>query len=98
MVSMNRYRIYINGEQMEAGRGAWFPVYDPSTEEVIAEVPDADGGDIDRAVKAARAAFDYGPWPQTTARDRGRLLFRLGERVRREAHMLAKLEARNCGK
>ncbi|MCU1273819.1 MAG: Aldehyde dehydrogenase, partial [Bryobacterales bacterium] len=95
---MNRYRMYINGEQVEAGRGAWFPVYDPSTEEVIAEVPDADEGDIDRAVKAARVAFDSGPWPQTTAQDRGRLLFRLAERVRREASMLAELEARNCGK
>lgn len=95
---MNRYRMYINGERVAAGRGAWFPVYDPSTEEVIAEVPDADGGDIDRAVKAARAAFDSGPWPQTTAQERGRLLFRLAERVRREAPMLAELEARNCGK
>src|SRR5437763_994827 len=48
---MNRYRMYINGEQVEAGRGAWFPVYDPSTEEVIAEVPEADGGDIERGVE-----------------------------------------------
>src|SRR5438477_4765809 len=95
---MNRYRMYINGEQVGASRGAWLPVYDPSTEEIIAEVPDVDGGDIDRAVKAARAAFDSGPWPQTTAQDRGRLLFRLAERVRREAPMLAELEARNCGK
>jgi hypothetical protein len=39
---MNRYRMHINGESVEARRGAWFPVYDPSTEEIIAEAPDTD--------------------------------------------------------
>jgi betaine-aldehyde dehydrogenase len=95
---MNRYRMYINGERVESARGAWFPVYDPSTEEIIAEVPDADASDVDRAVKAARAAFDSGAWPQMTAQERGRLLFKLSERIRKEAPMLAELEARNCGK
>ena len=95
---MNRYRMYINGEQVESRRGAWFPVYDPSTEEIIAEVPDADAADVDRAVQAARAAFDSGAWPQTTAQDRGRLLFKLAERIRKEAPRLAELESRNCGK
>ena len=95
---MKRYRMYINGEFVEGNRSAYFPVYDPSTEEVIAEVPDADAKDIDRAVRAARAAFDSGPWPQTTAQERGRILFRLAERVRKEAAMLAELESRNCGK
>ena len=95
---MNRYRMYINGEQAESHRGAWFPVYDPSTEEIIAEVPDSDAQDVDRAVQAARAAFDSGPWPQTTAQDRGRLLFKLAEKIRREAPKLAELESRNVGK
>jgi len=95
---MKRYRMYINGEFAESRTGSWFPVIDPSTEETIAEVPAADEADIDAAVKAARAAFDSGPWPQTTAQERGRLLFRLAERVRREAPMLAELEARNSGK
>src|SRR6516225_11370898 len=95
---MNRVRMYINGERAEAKRGSWFPVYDPSTEEIIAEVPDADGHDVDRAVKAARAAFDSGPWSQMTAQDRGRLLFKLSDRIRSEANKLAELEARNCGK
>ncbi len=90
--------MYINGERLEAARGSWFPVYDPSTEEIIAEVPEADAADVDRGVKAARAAFDSGPWPQMTAQDRGRLLFRLSERIRSEAGKLAELEARNCGK
>jgi betaine-aldehyde dehydrogenase len=90
--------MYINGQRVESGSGAWFPVYDPSTEEIMAEVPEADAGDVDRAVKAARTAFDSGPWPQMTAQERGRLLFRLSDRIRKEAPMLAELEARNCGK
>jgi betaine-aldehyde dehydrogenase len=90
--------MYINGQRAEASRGSWFPVYDPSTEEILAEVPDADASDVDRAVKAARAAFDSGPWAQMTAQDRGRLLFKLSERIRTEAGKLAELEARNCGK
>ncbi len=95
---MKRYRMYINGERAESGSGAWFPVYDPSTEEIMAEVPEANASDVDRAVKAARAAFDSGPWPQMTAQDRGRLLFKLSDRIRKEAQTLAELEARNCGK
>jgi len=95
---MKRYRMYINGEWVEAASGAWFPVYDPSTEEVIAEAPDAARPDVDRAVAAARSAFDSGAWPATTAQERGRILFRLAERVRKEAAMLAELESRNSGK
>jgi betaine-aldehyde dehydrogenase len=74
------------------------PVYDPSTEEVIAEVPDGDESDVNRAVAAARAAFDSAPWAQTTAQERGRILFRLAERIRKETPQLAELEARNSGK
>jgi betaine-aldehyde dehydrogenase len=95
---MKRYRMHINGESVESCSGSYFPVYDPSTEEVIAEVPEAGAADVDRAVAAARAAFDSGPWPQTTAQERGRILFRLAERVRKEAAMLAELESLNSGK
>jgi betaine-aldehyde dehydrogenase len=95
---MTRHRMYINGQRVESHRAAWLPVYDPSTEEIIAEVPDADSADIDRAVQAAVAAFESGPWPQTTAQDRGRLLFKLAERLRAHAPALAELESRNTGK
>ena len=95
---MNRYRMHINGEAVEARRGAWFPVYDPSTEGVMAEVPDADAQDVNRAVEAARAAFESGAWPQTTAQERGRILLRLAERIRKESAALAELESRNSGK
>jgi betaine-aldehyde dehydrogenase len=90
--------MYINGESVESVSGAWFPVYEPSTEEILAEVPEANAADVDRAVKAARAAFDSGPWPRTTAQERGRLLFKLADRIQKEAAGLAEMEARNCGK
>ena len=88
---MKRYRMSINGEWAESKGGKYFPVFDPSTEEVMAEVPEANESDVNRAVAAARAAFDSGPWPQTTAQERGRILFRLAERIRKESPMLAEL-------
>jgi betaine-aldehyde dehydrogenase len=95
---MKRYKLFINGEFVEGHRGAFLPVYDPSTESVIAEVPDGDESDVNRAVAAARSAFDSGPWAQTTAQERGRILFRLAERIRKETPQLAELESRNSGK
>jgi betaine-aldehyde dehydrogenase len=95
---MIRYRMLIDGQRTEAVGGGWFPVYDPSTEEIIAEAPKAGPADVDRAAKAARAAFDSGAWPQTTAQERGRLLFRLAEKIRKESAHLAELETRNTGK
>ena len=96
--TVRRYRMYINGEFVESQSGKYFPIIDPSTEDILAEVPDADEKDVNRAVAAAKAAFDSGAWPQTTAQERGRILFRLAERVRKEAPALAELEARNSGK
>ncbi len=95
---MKRYGMFVNGEHVKSERNAWLPVIDPSLETVIAEVPDASAADVDRAVSAARAAFDTGGWPQTTAQDRGRLLFKLANKIRDEAGPLAELECRNTGK
>jgi betaine-aldehyde dehydrogenase len=92
------YRQYVDGRFVEAASGATFPVLDPSTEEVIARVPDSGEADVDRAVAAARRAFDEGPWATTTAQERGRVLFRLAELVRRHHAELAELESRNNGK
>ncbi len=92
------YQHYINGQWEKSASGETFPVYDPSTEDVVAQVAEANSADVDRAVKAARAAFDSGPWPQTTPQDRGRILFKLAEKIRQNAAMLAELEARNSGK
>src|SRR5712664_3831583 len=68
------YRNYVNGQWLASASGETFPVYDPSTEEVIARVSAAGKADVDVAVKAARDAFDSGPWAKTTAQDRGRIL------------------------
>jgi betaine-aldehyde dehydrogenase len=92
------YEMLINGEPVASASGKTFDVLDPSTEEVIAQVPDAGPKDVDRAVAAAKAAFESGPWGQTTAQERGRVLFRLAERIRKGAAELAELESRNSGK
>jgi betaine-aldehyde dehydrogenase len=96
--NIRTYQMYINGEWVESATGKTFAVYDPSTEEAIAYVPEANAADVDRAVKAAREAFDNGPWRSTTAQERGRILFKLAERIRQETAMLAELECRNTGK
>ncbi|MDP9146960.1 MAG: aldehyde dehydrogenase family protein [Acidobacteriota bacterium] len=92
------YQNYVNGEFVSGAAGETFPVFDPSTEEVIAHVTSSNAADVDRAVKAARAAFDSGPWGQTNAAERGRILFKLAEKIRQNASMLAELESRNSGK
>src|SRR5262245_12600984 len=95
---MKTYQLHINGEFAASRSPALLDVINPATEEVIARVPDADAGDVDRAVRAARAAFDEGPWKDATAQDRGRVLFKLAEIVRARADELAEIETRNSGK
>jgi betaine-aldehyde dehydrogenase len=92
------YQMYVNGEWVASDSGKTFPVYDPSTEEVIAEVPDSNAKDVDRAVAAAKDAFENGPWASSTAQERGRVLFKLADAVRQNTAALAELEARNSGK
>src|SRR5277367_6836197 len=92
------YQNYINGEWVSGASGETFSVYDPSTEEVIAQVAAAGASDVDRAVKAARAAFDSGPWATTSAQDRGRVLFKLADKIRQNSAQLAEIECRNTGK
>jgi betaine-aldehyde dehydrogenase len=92
------YQLFINGEPVASKSNKTIPVYDPSTEEVIAQVPDANSDDVNRAVAAARAAFDEGPWATTTPQERGRVLFRLAEKIRQNSAILAELECRNTGK
>jgi betaine-aldehyde dehydrogenase len=96
--SMQIYKNYINGKLVQSSSGETFPVYDPSTEEVIAHVASGTSSDVDSAVKAARAAFDDGPWRQTSAAERGRILYKLAEKIRAHAAELAELECRNSGK
>jgi len=92
------YSHFINGEFVASGGGATLDVIDPSTDTVIARAPDGSAADVDHAVGAARAAFDAGPWKETTAQERGRILFKLAQIVRDRADELAALETRNTGK
>src|SRR4029077_18481652 len=92
------YRNYVNGQWTASASGQTFPVYDPSTEEVIARVSAADKADVDVAVKAARQEFDEGPWSKKTPQDRGRVLFKRAEKIRQNTAALANLESRNTGK
>src|SRR5262252_7777275 len=92
------HQMYINGEWVDSKSSETFPVVDPASEEIIAHVPDANADDVNRAVAAAKAAFEEGPWSSTTAQERGRVLFRLADRVRQNLPALAELECRNTGK
>ncbi len=89
---------FIDGEWTQAASGRTLEVINPATREVIALVPDSGPADVDRAVGAARRAFDLDGWPQTSARERGRVLFRLAEYVRRNEKRLAEIETTNNGK
>src|SRR5216117_4033468 len=73
-----RRQLFINNEWRDAVGGKTIEVVNPATEEVIAEVASADKADVDAAVAAARAALD-GPWGQLSARERGKLVWKIGE-------------------
>ena len=94
---METYRNLIDGEWAVADSGKLFDVMNPATDEVLARVPESGPVDVDRAVKAARRAFEGG-WRDVTGQERGRILLRLAERMRRELPRLAELETRNSGK
>jgi acyl-CoA reductase-like NAD-dependent aldehyde dehydrogenase len=96
---MDEARMYVDGEWVDAAGGGRFEVVNPATGEVVATVPDAGPADVERAVDAARRTFDQGDWwPRTSERERGRILLRAAEIVRREHERLARLETTDCGK
>jgi betaine-aldehyde dehydrogenase len=92
------YQLYIDGQWLPGSEGKTFPVIDPSTEEVMAQVAEATAADVDLAVNAARRAFDFGPWSASTPQSRARVLFNLANKVRAELAPLAEVEAINTGK
>jgi betaine-aldehyde dehydrogenase len=89
---------FLDGKFVGAASGATYDVLNPATREVIARVPRSDEQDVDRAVAAARRAFDADGWPEQSARDRGRILFRIADWVRAHARRLAEIETLNNGK
>ena len=84
--------LLINGKWVPAKSGKTFDVYDPATDQVIAQVAEGDAADVELAVTAARAAFDTGPWSKMTASERGRLIWKVGELIEQNADELAALE------
>ena len=91
-------RLLIDGQWVDSHSGKTFATINPATEEVIAQVAEGDAADIDRAVKAARKAFDSGPWRKTDARDRGRMLNKLADLIESHIDELAELETLDNGK
>jgi betaine-aldehyde dehydrogenase len=94
---MHTHQNLIDGDWVAAASGRTFDVMNPATDEAVAKVPEAGPADVDRAVQAARRAFEGG-WRDVTAQERGRILLRLAERMRKELPRLAELETRNSGK
>ena len=90
--------MHIDGVWCDAESGLRFETRNPATGAVWATLPRADGRDVDRAVRAAHAAFSNGPWAEMTASDRGLLLYRLADVVAANAERLADLEVRDNGK
>jgi len=88
----------IDGKWVEAQSGETLDVFDPATGEVIARVAAAGAADVDRAVAAARRAFDGGRWSRLTPAERGRLIWRLADLLERDAAKFARLDCLDNGK
>jgi phenylacetaldehyde dehydrogenase len=91
-------KMLINGKWVDAISGKTFPTYNPATGEVLAQVAEGDREDINEAVKAARKAFEQGPWRRTTAAERTRLIWKLSELLEEHLEEFANLETLDNGK
>jgi aldehyde dehydrogenase (NAD+) len=91
-------RMLIDGQWVEAASGRTFETPNPATGEVLARVAEADREDVDRAAKAARRAFDAGPWRAMRPAERERLLLRIADLIEAHADELAELETLDNGK
>src|SRR5215510_7572703 len=96
-VAPQKYQLFIDGQWVDSESGKTFKTPNPATGETLAEVAEADKADIDKAVNAARRAFE-GKWSKMSARDRGRLLYKLSQLIEENASELAKLETSDNGK
>ncbi|KAK9747926.1 hypothetical protein RND81_02G023900 [Saponaria officinalis] len=97
-VDIKYTQLLINGQFVDAASGKTFPTYDPRTGDVIANVAEGDLEDINRAVAAARKAFDEGPWPKMTAYERARIILKFADLVEKHSAELATLETWDNGK
>src|SRR3984885_13125618 len=91
-------QLFINGQWADAASGRTFETLNPATGEVLATVAEGDAEDINRAVRAARRAFEEGPWSRMTPSDRGRAIWRIGDLILEHLEELAQLETLDNGK
>jgi len=91
-------QLFINGQWSDAASGKTFETPNPATGETLARVGEGDAEDIDRAVRAARKAFEEGPWSTMTASERGRIIWRIGDLILEHTDELAQLESLDNGK
>ena len=101
--SVTRYvaktrQMLINGKWVDAASGKTFPTYNPATGEVLANIAEGDKEDINRAVAAARAAFDTGRWSKITPSQRGKMIWKLADLIEQHAEEFAQLESLDNGK
>lgn len=91
-------KLFIDGEFVESVSGKTFISYNPANGEVLSHVSEAQKEDIDKAVMAAKKAFEEGPWSKMSAADRGRLMFKLGELIEEHKQELAEIDSLDNGK
>jgi betaine-aldehyde dehydrogenase len=91
-------RMIIGGEEVEAASGETFTTVNPATGATLARLPSAGPTDVERAVEAAHAAFEEGPWPRMHARERGKVLLRIAEAIRERVDEIARLQTTDNGK
>src|SRR4030095_3925355 len=92
-----KYQLFIDGQWVDSESGKTFKTPNPATGETLAEVAEADNADIDKAVAAARKAYE-GKWSKMSARDRGRLMYKLAQLIEEHSGELAALETADNGK
>jgi phenylacetaldehyde dehydrogenase len=91
-------KMLINGKWVDSASGKTFATYNPATGAVLSNVAEGDKEDIDRAVKAARAAFETGPWSKISPSERGQMIWRLGDLLQKHLEEFAQLESLDNGK
>src|SRR5437867_5849153 len=97
-VEIRQTKLLINNQWVDSASGKTFATINPATGEEICRVAEADSADVDRAVKAARAAFNFGSWRKMSAAERGQLLHRLADLIEQNRDELARLETLDNGK
>jgi phenylacetaldehyde dehydrogenase len=92
------HKMLINGKWVDAASGKTFPTYNPATGDVLSNIAEGDKEDINRAVKAARAAFETGPWAKISPSDRSRMIWKLADLLEQHLEEFAQLESLDNGK